>query len=142
MNRRVCVLALLLVVSAAPAMARVGGGQHYSGGHSSSSSGSRSSGGSWSSGSRGSSWSGGGRSSSSGGDLGFLLFFLSHPIFTLALIGVVFVVWRSYARSFGATASTQRAFEEADGREVGPPSAREVTAWVDALRASDPDFDL
>jgi uncharacterized tellurite resistance protein B-like protein len=141
MNRRVCFFALLLTLSAAPAMARVGGGQHYSGGHSSSSSGSRSSG-SFSSGSRGSSWSSGGRSSSAGGDLGFLLFFLSHPVFTLALIGVVFVVWRTYARSFGATASTQRAFEEADGREVGPPSAREVTAWVDALRASDPDFDL
>jgi hypothetical protein len=140
MNRRVCLFALLLTV-ATPALGRVGGGQHYSGSHSSSSSGSRSSGGSWSSGSQGSSWSGGGRSSS-GGDLGFLLFFLSHPLFTLALIGVAFVVWRAYARSFGATASTQRAFEEADGREVGPPSAREVTAWVDALRGSDPDFDL
>ena len=140
MNRRVCLFALFLTL-ATPALARVGSGQHYSGSHSSSSSSSRASGGSWS-GSRGSSsWSGGG-SSSSGSDLGFLLFFLSHPVFTLALIGLAFVVWRSYSRSFGATASTQRAFEETDAREVGPPSAREVTAWVDALHASDPDFDL
>ena len=140
MNRRVCLFALFLTL-ATPALARVGSGQHYSGSHSSSSS-SRSSGSSYS-GSRGSSsWSGGGGSSSSGGDLGLMLFFLSHPVFTLALIGIAFVVWRSYARSFGATASTQRAFEETDAREVGPPSAREVTAWVDALHASDPDFEL
>ncbi len=71
-----------------------------------------------------------------------MLFFLSHPVFTLALLGVAFVVWRAYARNFGATASTQRAFEEADARGVSPPSAREVTGWVDVLRASDPVFDL
>jgi hypothetical protein len=140
MNRRACLFTLLLML-ATPAVARVGGGQHYSGSHSSSSSSSRSSGGSWSSsGSR--SWSSGGGSSSSGSDLGFLLFFLSHPVFTLALIGVAFVVWRVYARNFGATASTQRAFEAADARGVSPPSAREVTGWVDALHASDPAFDL
>jgi len=63
-------------------------------------------------------------------------------VFTLALIGVAFVLWRVYSHGFGATASTQRAFEATDAREPGPPSAREVTAWVDALRASDPDFDL
>ena len=145
MNRRVCLFALLLTL-AAPALARVGGGQHYSGSHSSSSS-------SRSSSSHGSSsWSGGGSSSSgswspgsggstSGGDL-WVLFFLSHPVFTLAMIGVAFVIWRAYSHGFGGTASTQRAFEATDAREPGPPSAREVTAWVDALRASDPDFDL
>ena len=152
MNRRALLFALLLTL-AGPAIARVGSGQHYS--HSSSSSGSRSSSssgsrssGSWSGG-RSSSWSGStGSGSSSGLPYSgpsadpWILFFVGHPLFTLALIGLVFVAWRSYARSFGATASTQRAFEEADGREVGPPSAREVTAWVDALRASDPDFDL
>ncbi|HVP63021.1 MAG TPA: TIM44-like domain-containing protein [Myxococcaceae bacterium] len=140
MNRRACLFALFLTL-ATPALARVGGGQHYSGSHSSSSSGSRSSGGSWSSGGS-SSWSGGGGSSSSGSDLGLLLFFFSHPLFTLALLGVAFVVWRAYARNFGATASTQRAFEAADARAPAPPSAREVTSWVDALHASDPGFDL
>jgi len=156
MNRRALLFALLLTL-AGPAIARVGSGQHYShssssSGSRSSSSGSRSSGSSSWSGGRSSSWSGSSGSSSSGSSSGipysgpsadpWILFFFGHPLFTLALIGLVFVAWRSYARSFGATASTQRAFEEADGREVGPPSAREVTAWVDALRASDPDFDL
>jgi uncharacterized tellurite resistance protein B-like protein len=132
MNRRVCLFALLLTL-AAPALARVGGGQHYSGSHSS---GPRSSG--------SSSWSGG-RSSGSGSsssDDAWILFFLAHPVFTLSMIGVAFVLWRVYSRGFGATASTQRAFEATDTREPGPPSAREVTGWVDALRASDPDFDL
>jgi predicted lipid-binding transport protein (Tim44 family) len=58
------------------------------------------------------------------------------------VLGVALVIWRAYAQNFGATASTQRAFEAADAREPGPPSAREVTGWVDALRASDPDFEL
>ena len=139
MNRRASLFVLFLLL-ATPVLARVGGGQHYSGSHPSSShsSSSHASGGSHSSGS----WSGGGGVSSSGGDLGFLLFFLSHPLFTLALIGVAFVVWRAYARGFGATASTQRAFEEADTRGLAQPSAREVTVWVDALHASDPGFDL
>ena len=143
MNRRVCLFALLLTL-ATPALARVGGGQHYSGSHSSSgsrSSSSRSSS-SWSGGGSSGSWSSGSGSSTSGGDLWVLFFFMRHPVFTLALIGVAFVLWRAYAHGFGATASTQRAFEATDAREPGPPSAREVTAWVDALRASDPDFDL
>lgn len=74
--------------------------------------------------------------------MGFIFFFLYHPLFTLALIGVAFVLWRAYAHSFGATASTQRAFEEADTRGLAQPSARDVTGWVDALHASDPGFDL
>ncbi len=138
MNRRASLFALLLLL-ALPALARVGGGQHYSGSSPSSSHSSSShvSSGSHSSGS----WSGGG-GGSSGGDIGFILFFLNHPLFTLALIGVAFVVWRAYARSFGATASTQRAFEQADTRGPAQPSARDVTGWVDALHASDPGFDL
>ncbi|HZJ55334.1 MAG TPA: TIM44-like domain-containing protein [Myxococcaceae bacterium] len=71
-----------------------------------------------------------------------MFFLLGHPLFTLALIGMAFVIWRTYRHSFGATASTQRAFEAADTREPSPPSAREVTGWVDALRSSDPEFDL
>src|SRR5262249_10342818 len=136
MKRRPSLLALFFLL-ATPALARVGGGQHYSGSHSSSS-GSRSSGshssGSWS----GSSGSG---SSSSSGDL-WVLFFLAHPLFSIGMIAVAFVIWRAYRTSFGATTSTQRAFEATDAREPSPPSAREVTSWVDALRASDPDFDL
>jgi hypothetical protein len=58
------------------------------------------------------------------------------------MIGLAFVVWRAYARSFGATASTQRALEEADARSSASPSAREVTGWVDALHVADPAFDL
>src|SRR6516162_2895918 len=143
MNRRVCLFALLLTL-AAPALARVGGGQHYSGSHSSSSSSRSSSSSSWSGGrsSSSGSWSSGSGSSASGDDLWVLFFFLRHPVFTLALVGVAFVIWRAYTHGFGATASTQRAFEATDAREPGPPSAREVTGWVDALRASDPGFDL
>src|SRR5262249_49511328 len=138
MKRRASLLALFLLV-ATPALARVGGGQHYSGSHSSSSSHSS---GSRSSRSHSSSSLSRGGGASSGEDLGFLLFFLSRPLFTLALIGVAVVVWRAYARSFGATASTQRALETADAQGSGHPSAREVTSWVDALRTADPDFDL
>src|SRR5262249_44439081 len=81
MNRPASLFALFLLL-AMPALARVGGGQHYSGSHSSSShsSSSRSSG--WSGSHGSSSWSGGSGSSSSGDDLGFFLFFLTHPIFT------------------------------------------------------------
>jgi len=136
MNRRVCLFALLLTL-ATPALARVGGGQHYSGSHSSSSSSRSRSSSSWSS-SRSS--SSGGSSSSSGDP--WVLFFLAHPVFSLAMLGVAFVIWRAFRNSFGATASTQRVFEAADTREPSPPSAREVTTWVDTLRASDPDFDL
>ncbi|MGZ6069665.1 MAG: TIM44-like domain-containing protein [Myxococcaceae bacterium] len=138
MNRRASLFALFLLL-ALPALARVGGGQHYSGSSSSSSHSSSShvSSGSHSSGS----WSGGG-GGSSGGDLGFILFFLNHPLFTLAVIGVGFVVWRAYARNFGATANTQRAFEQADSRGLAQPSARDVTGWVDAMHTSDPGFDL
>ena len=139
MNRRVCLFALFLML-ATPAVARVGGGQHYSSSHSSSSSSSRSSG-SRSSGSWSSSGSSSSSSSSSSGDP-WVLFFLAHPVFSISMLAVAFVIWRAYRGSFGATASTQRAFEAADTREPSPPSAREVTAWVDALRASDPDFDL
>ncbi|HSP18992.1 MAG TPA: TIM44-like domain-containing protein [Myxococcaceae bacterium] len=57
-------------------------------------------------------------------------------------MGVAFVVFRAYARKFGATASTQRAFAEADTRGEAQPSARDVTGWVNALHASDPGFDL
>lgn len=137
MKRRASLFALLLLLATPAALARVGGGQHYS--SSPSSSGSRSGGGSHGS----SGWSGGGSSSS--GDAGDALFFFllfQHPIFTLAMLGVAFVVWRTYSRSFGATAQTQRALEAADTRVPAQPSGREVTGWVDALRASDPAFDL
>ena len=141
MNRRASLFALFFLLAApVPGLARVGGGQHYSSSHSSSSSGSRSSSSSgWStSGSR----SSGGSYSGDGSDLIFILWFLQHPLFTLAMIGLAVVVWRAYSRSFGATASTQRALEEADARLSAPPSAREVTGWVDALRTADPAFDL
>src|SRR5262249_8388068 len=84
--------------------------------------------------------SGGGSSYSSGDP--WVLFFLAHPLFSVAMLAVAFVIWRAYRTSFGATTSTQRAFEAADAREPSPPSAREVSSWVDSLRASDPEFDL
>ena len=147
MIRRASLLLSLALLLPAPSLGRVGGGQHYSSpSRSSSSHGSSSRGSSsFGSGSSGGSWSTGGGSggtSSDGGDLWMLLFLFRHPAFTLALLGVAFVMWRVYARRFGATASTQRALEEADSRELPPPSAREVTSWVDALRTSDPAFDL
>src|SRR5262244_3824029 len=100
MNRRVCLFALFLTL-AAPALARVGGGQHYSSSHSSSSSRSSSSHGSssWSGGGSSSSgsWSSGSDGSTYGGDP-WVLFFLRHPLFTLAVIGVAFVIWRAYSQ--------------------------------------------
>jgi uncharacterized tellurite resistance protein B-like protein len=136
---------LLLLLLASPAGARVGGGQHYSSSPSHSSSSSSSSHRSGSSG--GGSWSGGGGSSSwngqgSGSDLGLLFFFVNHPLFTLALVAVAIVVWRAYARSFGATATTQRALEQADVRNATPVSSRDISSWVDALQRQDPGFDL
>jgi uncharacterized tellurite resistance protein B-like protein len=134
---------LLLLLLASPAGARVGGGQHYSSSPSHSSSSSSSShrsgssgGGSWGG---GSSWNGQG---GGGSDLGLLFFFVNHPLFTLALVAVAIVVWRAYARSFGATATTQRALEQADFRNATPVSSRDISAWVDALQRQDPGFDL
>jgi tellurite resistance protein len=142
MPRRGRLLILLLLVGGG-AWARVGGGQHYSGSHSSSSSHSSSrgsSGGSWSGGSG--SYSGGSYSGGGGSDLGLAFFFVSHPLFTLALLVVAFVLWRAFVRSFGSTASTQRMLEQADARPIAAVSARDVTAWVDALQRRDPRFDL
>jgi uncharacterized tellurite resistance protein B-like protein len=132
---------LLLLLLASPAGARVGGGQHYSSSPSHSSSSSSSS--HQSSSSSGSSWSGGSsRSGESGGSDPWLLFFFNHPLFTLALVAVAIVVWRAYARNFGATATTQRALEQADLRNATPVSSRDITSWVDALQRHDPGFDL
>ena len=148
MPRRGRLLILILLVVGGGAAARVGGGQHYSGSHSSSSHSSSSSrgssGGSWG-GSHSGSYSGNYGGYSGGGsasDLGWALFFVSHPLFTLALIIVAYVLWRAFVRSFGSLASTQRVLEQADARPIQAVSARDVTAWVDALQRRDPRFDL
>ena len=134
MPRRGRLLILILLVVGGGAAARVGGGQHYSGSHSSSSHSSSSSrgssGGSWG-GSHSGSYSGNYGGYSGGGsasDLGWALFFVSHPLFTLALIIVAYVLWRAFVRSFGSLASTQRVLEQADARPIQAVSARDVTA--------------
>ncbi|MED5373637.1 MAG: TIM44-like domain-containing protein [Myxococcota bacterium] len=113
-------LVLILALSAAPAEARVGGGQNYGGGGSHSSS----------------SYSGGGSSSSSDGDLVGLLLWLciEHPAvgipLTIAVVGFTLYQKSRGGGGHGPTRTIQRG-----PRRVGPD-----TQGMAALRQRDPGF--
>src|SRR5688572_16101390 len=123
MNRhsvyRLAPLAVLLF--ALPALARIGGGESYQG--SSNDSG----------------------SDSGGGDgelLGWLIYFaIRYPAVGIpVLLGFVVVAW--YLKSQEGSASTKKAFQQAEAQVRTTVSAQAVTAWVSALKGKDPAFDL
>lgn len=106
---------------ALPALARIGGGEHYT------------------SGSGDSSGDGGG----DGGELlGWLIYIaIRHPVIGIPLlVGFVLVAW--YMKSQEGSASTKKAFQQAEAQVRTTVSAQAVTGWVSALKAKDPSFDL
>jgi predicted lipid-binding transport protein (Tim44 family)/tellurite resistance protein len=112
-----------VLLFALPALARIGGGEHYAGS-------SDDSGGS----------SGG---SGDGGELlGWLIYIaIRHPVIGIPLLlGFVAVAW--YMKSQEGSASTKKAFQQAEAQVRTTVSAQAVTGWVNALKAKDPSFDL
>lgn len=111
----------LLPLLALPALARVGGGEHFnSGSHSSS-----------------------GGSGGDGGAIAELLIWLvfRHPMIGIPLvIGVV--IFHYFNQQRRADGSTRRAMERADGERNTRVSASEASTWVKTLQRTDPGFDL
>lgn len=111
----------LLPLLAVPALARVGGGEHFnSGSHSS---------------------SGGG-----GGDGGALIDLLIWLVFRHPAIGIPLVIgiviFHFFNQQRRADGSTRRAMERADGERNTRVSASDASGWVKTLQARDPAFDL
>jgi hypothetical protein len=114
---------LVALLWALPALARVGGGEHYSSGRSNS-------------------------SRSSGGDDGgseilgwVLLLVFEHPVIGIPLL-LCFIGVAWYLKSQEGSASTRKAFEQAEAQVRTTVSAQAVTQWVSALKQKDPTFDL
>ncbi|MBI3182324.1 MAG: TIM44-like domain-containing protein [Myxococcales bacterium] len=101
------------------ALARVGGGEHYSTG------------------------TDGVSGDGDAGDLFGLLIYLAieHPAIGIPLL-LIAIVGYAYMKRNGATARTQRAFQKREAESRTLVSAREVTAWVAALKQKDPAFEL
>ncbi len=116
---------LVAGVWALPALARVGGGEHYTSGSRSSNSGSSS-----------------GGSGDGGALLGWILVLcFEHPLCGIPLlIGIIGVFW--FMRSQDGDSSTRNAFQQAEASVRTTVSAQSVTAWVAALKAKDPSFEL
>ncbi|MCU0701325.1 MAG: TIM44-like domain-containing protein [Myxococcaceae bacterium] len=110
----------LLVLLAAPALARVGSGESYDSGR-----------------------------SSSGGDDGALIdlfiflvrIAIEYPCVGIPLI-VIFIVVVWYMKRQEGSASTRKALDAAEAARRTTVSARDADAWVQALKAKDPQFDL
>lgn len=123
MNRRLLfrLLPFAGLLVALPALARIGGGEHYSGGSNDSS---------------------GGGSGDGGELLGWLIFLaFRHPVIGIPLlIGFCVVAW--YMKSQEGNASTKKAIQQAEAVNRTSVSAQAVTGWVSALKAKDASFDL
>jgi predicted lipid-binding transport protein (Tim44 family)/tellurite resistance protein len=120
MNRARWSVYLAVLLFALPALARIGGGEHYAG-------------------SSDSSGSGGG----DGGELlGWLIYIaIRHPVIGIPLlIGFLVIAW--YMKSQEGSASTKKAFQQAEAQVRTTVSAQAVTGWVNALKTKDPSFDL
>jgi tellurite resistance protein len=115
-------LGLVLLVPLA-ALARSGGGEHYSSG----------------------------RDSGDDGDGGsipieliywLVRFTFTYPHVMLPLLGIGVVAWHFYKRNLHPTGATQRAFEQHEAELRTTVSPRDVQGWVNALRLKDPQFEL
>lgn len=109
------------------ALARIGGGQHYSSGHSYHSS----------------HFSGSGGGSSGGGDLFFLIVLtFEHPLIMFPVWGFLGLLWVLYHRNVNPNSTTRRALEQADAEQRTTVTSRDVSGWVNALQLKDPTFEL
>lgn len=113
---------LLVLFGALPALARLGGGEHFDSGNSSS--------------------DGGG----GGGDLSGLIQLLiwlvfEHPAIGVPLVVVVLVVVLVQRKNAG-DGSTRKALDRLEAERRTTASAGAVQGWVSALTAKDPQFDL
>jgi predicted lipid-binding transport protein (Tim44 family)/tellurite resistance protein len=105
----------------APALATIGGGEHFDSGRSSSDSG--------------------------GGDGGFLIdllvwLIIRHPKVGIPLAIIVAIVWFVVKRNTDGDASTRKALDRAEAASRTQVSAAAVQGWVAALQAKDPQFQL
>ncbi|PTL85907.1 TIM44-like domain-containing protein [Vitiosangium sp. GDMCC 1.1324] len=118
-------LALVLLVPL-EALARGGGGEHYSAP------------------SRDRDSGGGGGDGSIPIELLYWLVRLTfrYPHIMLPLIGVGVAVWYFYQRNLHPTGATQRAFQQREAEQRTQVSTRDVQGWVNALRLKDPQFEL
>jgi tellurite resistance protein/predicted lipid-binding transport protein (Tim44 family) len=114
---------LVAILWAMPAFARVGGGEHYTSGR----------------GDR----SGNSNGNGDGGEiLGWILVLVfDHPLIGIPLL-LCFIGVAWYLKSQEGSASTRKAFEQAEAQVRTTVSAQAVTQWVSALKQKDPTFDL
>lgn len=110
---------LVALLWAAPALARIGGGEHFDSGAS---------------------------SDSDGGDGGAIIqllvwLIIEYPQVGIPLAIIVAIVWFVQQRNKG-DASTRKALDRAEAERRTAVSATAVTGWVTALKAKDPGFDL
>ncbi|MFP2927073.1 TIM44-like domain-containing protein [Pyxidicoccus sp. 3LG] len=117
------VLAVLALAAPLEALARGGGGEHYT---------------------RGSRDSGGGD-----GDglplwllYDLLMLVFRYPKVMLPLIAIGGVVWWFYKRNLHPDATTRRALEQREADQRTRVGTRDVQGWVNALRLKDPAFEL
>ena len=65
-----------------------------------------------------------------------------YPHIMLPLLGVGAAAWYFYQRNLHPTGATQRAFQQIEAERRTLVSTRDVTGWVNALRLKDPRFEL
>jgi tellurite resistance protein len=115
-----------LLLWPASALARVGGGQHYSQG--------------------GVSHGGHGADGDGGGDSGLIFAILEltirYPQIMCPLLTIVGIAFFFYRRANNPTARTQRALDQREAELRTEVSSDDVAAWVEALRRKDPAFAL
>src|SRR5262249_19780047 len=105
---------LVALLWAVPALARVGGGEHYTSGRS------------------------GNNNNGGGGDGGEILGWILVLVFDHPVVGIpvllcfIGVAW--YLKSQEGSASTRKAFEQAEAQVRTTVSAQAVTQWVSALK--------
>lgn len=104
-----------------PALARIGGGEHYNSGNSS---------------------RGGGGDGDGGAVIQLLVWLIiEHPAVGIPVAIIVAIVWFVHQRNQG-DGSTRKALDRAEAERRTTVSATAVTGWVAALKTKDPQFDL
>ena len=122
MSRRLRWFLPLFALFAIPALARVGGGEHFSSGSHSS-------------------HSGGGGGGDGAAVFQLIIFCIQHPVLGSIIVGcfIAFKMWDRYRQG---DVSTMRAVQQQEARDNTRVSAGEADRWVNTLHQSDSAFDL